>query len=169
MSTSSASLLHLFDGDPSFRCDAHNLGGNAQRLVGVEESHSRNWVVHFADDLITLFAQIVGDPVEITYRQTEGNVLCSACGILREIVMEHALAGNRLDEFDEGTSVIGLSGQPFAGHGLAIIGHAQILCGDMFRLGKASDAQGVRKEFHGDVNVRDHPADLGQFKGGVRY
>ena len=36
----------------------------------------------------------------------------------------------------------------------------------MFRLGKASDAQGVRKEFYGGVNVRDHPADLCEFESG---
>ena len=42
-------------------------------------------------------------------------------GYLGEVVMEHALAGNRLDEFDEGTSAIGLSGQSFAGCDLAMI------------------------------------------------
>lgn len=40
----SPGLLHLFNGDPSFRRDVHNFGGNAQRLVGVEEGHPR--VIH---------------------------------------------------------------------------------------------------------------------------
>jgi len=31
-------------------------------------------------------------------------------------------------------------------------------------LRKASDAQGAGKEFYGSVDVRDHPADLGQLK-----
>jgi len=165
---SSPGLPHLFDCDPSFRRDAHNLGGNAQRLVGVEESHSCNWMVHFADDCITLFAQIAGDPIEIANRQAESNVLCAACGILGEVVMEHALAGNGLDEFDERAPIVGLGGQPFAGHGLAMIGHTQILRPDMFRLGEASDAQGVRKELFGGVNVRDHPADLCELESGDR-
>ena len=106
----SSGLLHFFDGRPSFRRDAHNLGNYAQRLVGVEKSHPCNGVVHFADDGITLFAQIAGDPIEIAHRQTEGKMLCATCRIFGEVVMKHALAGQRLDEFDEGAPVIGLSG-----------------------------------------------------------
>ncbi len=63
-------------------------------------------MVHFADDRITLFVQIAGNPIEIANRHTKCNVLCTACGILSEVVMEPALAGNRLDEFNEGTTVI---------------------------------------------------------------
>ena len=47
-----------------------------------------------------------------------------------------------------------------------MIGHTQILGPDVFRLGEASDAQGVREEFDGDVNVWDHPADLCKFQSG---
>jgi hypothetical protein len=32
--------------------------------------------------------------------------LCATCGIPGEVVVEHTFAGNRLNEFDEGTSVI---------------------------------------------------------------
>jgi hypothetical protein len=38
--------------------------------------------------------KIAGDLIEIANRQTERNVLDAACGILGEVVMEHALAGN---------------------------------------------------------------------------
>lgn len=160
----SPGLLHLFDGNPSFRRDAHNLSGNAQSLVGVKESHSRNWVIHFAYDGITLFAQLADHPVEIANRQSKSNVLCAACGMLREVVMKHALPGNRLDEFYKGRPVIGLSGQPFASHKLAVIGRAQFLRAHTFRLGEASNAQGARKESNCGVNVRDYPADLCEFE-----
>ena len=50
-----ASKLNLFT--PLFLTgDAHYLSSYAQRFVGVEESHPRNWVVHFTYDRITLFA-----------------------------------------------------------------------------------------------------------------
>ena len=61
---------------------------------------------------------------------------------------------------------VGLSGQPFAGHNLAMIGHTQILSPDVFRLGEVRDAQGVREEFYGDVNVWDDSADLCKFESG---
>lgn len=115
---------------------------------------------------ITLLAQLTGDAVKLAYRQTEGKMSHAACRILGQVIMEHALARNWLDEFKEGTSVIGLRGQPFAGYGLAAVGQAQIPSADIFRLGKASNGQSVGKELYGGMNIRDYPADLGQFKFG---
>ena len=57
-------FLHLFDGFPSFRCDAHDLGDNTQRFIRVKKSHSCNWMIYFADDRISLFAKIVGSSLE---------------------------------------------------------------------------------------------------------
>ena len=140
---SSPGLLHLFDGCIPFRRDAHNFGGNAQRLVCVEEGHPRNGMIHFTDDCITFFAQIGDYTIEIANRQTECDMLCSARGMLCKIVMEYALTGKGLNELNKGAPVKGLSGQPFAGHGFAIIRHIQILCAEMFRWWKSGDAQGV--------------------------
>jgi hypothetical protein len=88
------------------------------------------------------------------------------CRLPGEVILKHALDGNGLDEFDEEPSVISLGGQLFTGRGLTVVGHAQILCADMFWLGKASDRQSVRQEFYGGLNIRNYPANLGQFKSG---
>lgn len=45
------------------RRGAHDLSGNTQRLIGIEESHSRNRVVHFADGFITISCWISGEIV----------------------------------------------------------------------------------------------------------
>lgn len=87
MRTHLTGLSHLFNCNPSFRLNAHNLGGNAQCLVSIEENHSGYRVVYFTDDRIILFTQFVGDPVEITYRYPESHVLCVTCRTLGEVVM----------------------------------------------------------------------------------
>jgi hypothetical protein len=39
-------------------------------------------------------------------------------------------------------------------------------CADTFRFWKPSNAEGVRKEFYGGMNVRHYPADLCEFESG---
>jgi len=45
----SLSCLHFVDGCSSFRCYTHHLRCNSHCIVGVEEFHSRNGMVYFAD------------------------------------------------------------------------------------------------------------------------
>ena len=137
------SLFHLCDGDPSLGCDAHDLGGNAQRFISIEESHACYGVIYLADNCIALRAQIADDLIDAADRQAESHVLNATCRILREIVVKHALAGKRLYELYEYTAGIDLGSEPFGGHQGAMIGHAEVLCAHKLRLRKAGDGEGT--------------------------
>ena len=162
----SSRFLHLLDDSRPFRCDTHDLGDDSEGPIRIEEGHASDGMIHFADDRIALATKVTSDPLEFADGQTEGEVLRATRRISGEVVVEHAFTRERLDEFDEGSAVVGLGGEPIGGDDLTMIAHVQILRPYMLRLVEAGNSESLRKERHGGPDIRNHPADLGEFESG---